>query len=144
MKPAFGVENPDFNLSPLTGMTRQHYIDCARYILERAFKHVRSFEQPIIFPTIPSSKSYPQPNDPPWRTRSPEFEALERTFNLDAPLIHVNPDIAAALNCAITISTIFTMHLHRAIPIACPCPMICPMQLTNSHANSAAGPRPCC
>jgi hypothetical protein len=77
----------------MTGMTRQHYIDCAKYILERAFRHVKSPDQPIVFPTIPGSKSYPQPNDPPWRTRSHEFEALERTFNLAAPLIHVNPEI---------------------------------------------------
>ena len=60
MKTTFEVKNPDFNLSPSTGMTRKHYIDCARYILERAFKHVESFDQPIIFPTIPGSKSYPQ------------------------------------------------------------------------------------
>jgi len=84
---AFEVNNPDFDLSPYTGMTRKHYIDCAKYVLERAFKHVKSFDQPILFPTIPGSKSYPQPNDPPWRTRSHEFEALERTFNLAAPLI---------------------------------------------------------
>ena len=94
MKNAFQVTNPDFDLSPMTGMTRQHYIDCARYVLERAFKHVKSFDSPIVFPLIPGSKSYPQPNDPPWRTRSNEFEALERTFNLAAPLIHVDPEIS--------------------------------------------------
>lgn len=93
MKNAYEVKNPDYNLSPMTGMTRQHYIDCAKYILERAFKHVKSFEQPIVFPTIPGSKSYPQPNDPPWRTRAHEWEALERTFNLAGPLIHTDPDI---------------------------------------------------
>jgi hypothetical protein len=94
MENAFKVMNPDFDLSPMTGMTRQHYIDCARYILERAFKHVKSFDQTIVFPTIPGSKSYPQPDDPPWRARSHEFEALERTFNLAAPLIHVDPEIS--------------------------------------------------
>ena len=94
MSKAYSVQNPDYTLSPKTGMTRQHYMDCAKYMLERAFQHVKSFDQPIIFPTIPGSKSYPQPDDPAWRTRSHEFEALERTFNLAAPLIHVDPEIS--------------------------------------------------
>ena len=37
MKNAYSVDQPDFDLSPYTGMTRKHYIDCARYVLERAF-----------------------------------------------------------------------------------------------------------
>lgn len=82
MKNAFQVRNPDFDLSPLTGMTRKHYIECATYVLERAFKHVKSFDSPIVFPLVPG-KSYPQPNNPEWRTRSHEFEALERTFKAD-------------------------------------------------------------
>jgi hypothetical protein len=92
-KDAFVVQNPDFDLSPLTGMTRRHYIECAQYVLSRAFRHVKSFDQPIIFPLVPG-KSYPQPSDPQWRHRSFEFEALERTFNLAAPLIHVDPEIS--------------------------------------------------
>src|ERR1035441_9433717 len=95
IKPKFEVENPDFTLSPMTGMTRRHYIECARYILRRAFKHVKSFDSPIVFPLVPG-KSYPQPSDPIWRTRSHEFEALERTFNLAAPLIRVDPEISIA------------------------------------------------
>lgn len=90
---AFEVRNPDLLLSPMTGMTRQHYIECAQYVLGRAFRHVSSFDSPIVFPLVPG-KSYPQPEDPEWRHRSHEFEALERTFNLAAPLIHVDPEIA--------------------------------------------------
>ena len=112
MKNAFEVTNPDYHLSPLTGMTRQHYIDCARYILERAFKHVPSFETPIVFPTIPGSKSYPQPNDPPWRTRAHEWEALERTFNLAAPLLHVDPEIRIR---GIKLRDYYLHHFHRAL-----------------------------
>ena len=112
MKNAFQVTNPDFNLSPSTGMTRQHYIDCARYVLDRAFKHVKSFDQPIVFPTIPGSKSYPQPNDPPWRTRSHEFEALERTFNLAAPLIHVDPEITIR---GIKLRDYYLHHFYNAL-----------------------------
>jgi hypothetical protein len=90
MTKAFEIQNPDFNLSPLTGMNRQHYIDLAKYLLERAFTHVKSMQDPISFPVVPG-KTYPQPNAPDWRYRSAEFEALERTFTLAGPLIHVDP-----------------------------------------------------
>ncbi len=40
MANAYEVTAPDFDLSPYTGMTRQHYIDLAKYLLGRAFKHV--------------------------------------------------------------------------------------------------------
>ena len=93
IKNAFEVQRPDYELSPLTGMTRQHYIECAKYVLERAFRHVSSIDTPITFPSV-LGKTYPQPDDPPWRHRSLEFEALERTFTLAGPLIHIDPDIA--------------------------------------------------
>ncbi|RPI06161.1 MAG: DUF2264 domain-containing protein [Ignavibacteriae bacterium] len=92
MKNAYEIKNPDFNVSPFTGMTKKHYIECATYLLERAFKHVGSLETPIVFPLVPG-KTYPQSNDPSWRFRSFEFEALERTFTLAGPLLHVDPEI---------------------------------------------------
>ena len=90
MKKAFVVENPDFALSPFSGMTRHHYIELAKYLLERAFEHVDSLESPLSFPSVPG-KTYPQPGAPDWRHRSQEFEALERTFTLAGPLIHIDP-----------------------------------------------------
>jgi len=92
MKNAYEVQAPDFALSPYTGMTRRHYIECAKYLLDRAFTHVPMLETPLAFPTVPG-KTYPQPNAPAWRHRSAEFEALERTMTLAAPLIHVEPDV---------------------------------------------------
>ncbi len=91
MKKAFQVTNPDFTKSPQTGMTKQHYIELAKYLLERAFAHVKSIDDPISFPIVPG-KTYPQPNSPDWRYRSAEFEALERTFTLAGPLIHIDPN----------------------------------------------------
>jgi hypothetical protein len=93
MKNAYEVTAPDFQLSPYTGMTRQHYIECATYLLQRAFKHVASIDTPLSFPVVPG-KTYPQPHDPAWRYRSSEFEALERTLTLAGPLMHVDPEIA--------------------------------------------------
>ncbi len=92
MNQAFKVKNPDLGLSPFTGMTKKHYIELAKYLLERAFRHVDSIHTPLSFPTVPG-KTYPQPNDPDWRYRSVEFESLERTFTLAGPLIHVDPEV---------------------------------------------------
>jgi hypothetical protein len=91
MKNAYEVAAPDFARSPYTGMTRRHYIDLAKYLLDRAFKHVTNADTPICFPTVPG-KTYPQPNAPAWRWRSFEFESLERTFTIAGPLLHVEPD----------------------------------------------------
>lgn len=118
MKKAFEVVNPDFTLSPLTGMTKQHYIEMAKYLLERAFTHVGSIDHPITFSRVPG-KTYPQPNDPDWRYRSLEFEALERTFTLAGPLIHINPKTEIK---GINLRDYYCKHLYNA--------------LTPGHSNS--------
>jgi hypothetical protein len=118
MKPKFEVENPDIILSPFTGMTKHHYIEMAKYLLERAFSHVSSVEQPLTFPIVPG-KTYPQEGSPEWRFRSLEFEALERTFTLAGPLIHVDPDVTIR---GIRLRDYYHLHLYNA--------------LTPGHANS--------
>lgn len=92
MKKAYAVENPDFATSPFTGMTKRHYIDCAKYLLERAFVHVADKDAPFAFPIVPG-KTYPQADSPAWRFRSLEFESLERSLTLAAPLMHVEPEV---------------------------------------------------
>jgi hypothetical protein len=93
MKNAYEVQEPDFKLSPYTGMTKKHYIECAKYLLTRTFKrYVDSVDKPLVFPVVPG-KTYPQLNAPDWRWRSFEFEALERTFTLAGPLLHIDPEI---------------------------------------------------
>jgi hypothetical protein len=91
MNKTFEVQNPDTDLSPFTGMSKKHYIELAKYLLERAFTYVDSIETPINFPKV-NGKTYPQPGAPEWRFRSAEFEALERTFTLATPLIHIDPE----------------------------------------------------
>ncbi len=92
MKNAYEVRNPDFNLSPYTGMTKRHYLELAKYLLERALKQIGSLETPLSFPLV-TGKAYPQPDDPEWRFRAFEFEALERTLTIAGPLMHVDPEI---------------------------------------------------
>ncbi len=92
MDAAFSVKNPDFRTSPYTGMTKRHYIECAKYLLERAFIHVADKDAPFAFPIVPG-KTYPQADSPAWRFRSLEFESYERTLTLAAPLMHVEPEV---------------------------------------------------
>ncbi|NQU53473.1 MAG: DUF2264 domain-containing protein [Bacteroidetes bacterium] len=118
MKKVFEIINPDFGKSPQTGMTKQHYIEMAKYLLERAFTHVNSIDDPITFPIIPG-KTYPEPNAPDWRYRSAEFEALERTFTLAGPLIHIDPETEIK---GINLRDYYCLHLYNA--------------LTPGHSNS--------
>jgi hypothetical protein len=111
MKRKYEVENPDLALSPLTGMTRKHYIELATYLLERAFSHVSSMDDPLTFPLVPG-KSYPQEGSPDWRFRSLEFEALERTFTLAGPLIHVDPVVEIK---GIRLRDYYRLHLYNAL-----------------------------
>jgi hypothetical protein len=92
MMTSYTVENPDRGLSPFTGMTKKHYIECAKYLLERAFTHVKSVEDAFAFPIVPG-KTYPQADSPEWRFRSLEFESLERTMTLAGPLMHADPEV---------------------------------------------------
>jgi len=107
----FTVNNPDYTLSPKTGMNRDHYIGCAKYLLQRAFKHVESFDDPITFP-LTEGETYPQADSPPWRFRSLEWEALERTFTLAGPLIHNDPEVSIS---GIRLQDYYATHIYRAL-----------------------------
>ncbi len=111
MKNAFEVADPDWNRSPLTGMTKKHYVDCAKYLLERAFRHVDSIDTPIDFPIV-AGKTYPQPEAPDWRYRSAEWEALERTFTLAGPLIHNDRDVSIK---GIKLREYYGKHIFNAL-----------------------------
>ncbi len=110
MEKAYRVQNPDLELSPYTGMTREHYIELGKYLLERAFTHVKSLDDPIMFPIVPG-KTYPQPNAPDWRYKSAHFEALERTFTIAGPLIHVDPEITIK---GIKLKDYYSLHFYNA------------------------------
>lgn len=129
MKKAFEVVNPNYELSPKTGMTRQHYIDCAKYLLERAFSHIDSIEQHLSFPPVPG-KTYPQPNAPEWRHRSADFEALERTFTLAGPLIHVDPETTIK---GIKLRDYYSLHIYNAFTPGHPNSLPLPEDLPDSN-----------
>jgi hypothetical protein len=88
------VQHPDFDASFSTGMTRRHWEQAGLYLLEGVFQHVKSFDDPIALPKRPG-KTYPQPDDPPWKFRSAEFEGLSRTLMVAGPIIEADPDAQA-------------------------------------------------
>ena len=91
---AYSVENPDFEKSPYTGMTRDHWLECAKLLLDGVFQHVADDQSPIVIPKQ-SEVTYPQPEDPKHRFQAAEFEGLARTFMAAAPVIAEDPEVVS-------------------------------------------------
>ena len=72
----FVINKPDYNMSPYTGMTRQGWIDAAKYLLDGAFAHVKTLDDPMYFPRI-GDVCYPKDNS---RVRGATLEGLCRTL----------------------------------------------------------------
>ena len=85
----FHLVRPDYQLSPLTGMTRQHWLDAATYLLDGAFSYVHTLDDPMHFPKQPG-KSYPADGKP---NKTENLEGLCRTMFVAIPLLKENPDL---------------------------------------------------
>lgn len=117
--PPFELTNPDFERSPHSGMNRQHWIDCGRFILDGAFRHVKSLEDPMLFPKIPGV-SYPKDGYdecPPEQRSAAIFEGIARTFNIAAPLIAEDPELT--LN-GIRVADYYKYQILRLTDPKCP------------------------
>ncbi|MET0463644.1 MAG: DUF2264 domain-containing protein [Chitinophagaceae bacterium] len=79
----FNIDKPDLKLSPFTGMTRQHWIDAAKYLLTGAFSYIHQQDDPMKFPKQPG-KSYPRN---PGQVPTEKLEGLCRTLFIAAPLL---------------------------------------------------------
>lgn len=88
----FTVNQPDYQLSPYTGMTRTHWLEICHFFLEGIFQHVKHIEDPILVPRHEFAVSYPQPDGPKWRVAAERFEGLARSFLIAAPLLHNEED----------------------------------------------------
>ncbi len=95
MSDAYNVDQPDFDHSFLTGMTRSHWIEAGKHLLAGVLRHVEGDDDPIALPKRPG-KTYPKPDAPPWKFRSAEFEGLSRTLMIAGPVISAQPDAQAA------------------------------------------------
>ncbi|MBO8437125.1 MAG: DUF2264 domain-containing protein [Spirochaetes bacterium] len=92
----FRPEGLDFTLSPYTGLTRKHWIDAGKYILEGVFKNVGSMEDPVLVPRYETRITYPNSHTPAWKVQAEYFEGLARSFFIAAPLISAEPDLVIA------------------------------------------------
>jgi hypothetical protein len=87
--PVFQIKNPDYTVSPYTGMTKQHWKDAALYLLEGAFSYIHNLDDSMQFPKQ-EGKSYPSnPNQVP----TEKLEGLCRTLFIASPLLKENPDL---------------------------------------------------
>lgn len=85
----FSNPEPDFKLSPYTGMTRQSWIDAAEYLLEGAFTYISSMDDPMYFPKQ-HDKTYPNNEG---QVPTAKLEGFCRTLFIAAPLLRENPDL---------------------------------------------------
>ncbi|WP_281298581.1 DUF2264 domain-containing protein [Flavobacterium limnophilum] len=85
----FRVENPNYELSPYTGMTKQHWKEAALYMLKGAFGYIHTLDDPMKFPKQPG-KSYPLDEK---RVPTEKLEGLSRTLFIASPLLKENPDL---------------------------------------------------
>ncbi|RKM59984.1 DUF2264 domain-containing protein [Butyrivibrio sp. CB08] len=89
----FKPTKTDFELSPYTGLTRESWIEAARYLLSGVFDNLESIEAPVVMPRYETEVTYPHPGDPEWRFKAEVFEGLARSFFIAAPLMHIEPDL---------------------------------------------------
>ena len=88
-KEVFQIKNPDYKLSPYTGMTKQHWKDAAMYLLEGAFSYIHNLDDPMKFPKQ-EGKSYPVNEG---QVPTEKLEGLCRTLFVAAPLLKENPSL---------------------------------------------------
>ncbi|MDW7692406.1 DUF2264 domain-containing protein [Flammeovirgaceae bacterium SG7u.111] len=88
-QPIFQIENPDYDKSPYTGMTREHWKDAANYVLEGAFGYIQRIDDPMKFPKL-EGRSYPREAS---QIPIEKLEGLCRTLFIAAPILRENPDL---------------------------------------------------
>ena len=85
----FHIQHPDYTRSPFTGMTRDHWINAAEYLLNGAFSYVHNLDDPMKFPKQ-HDKTYPRNEG---QVPTEKLEGLCRTLFVAAPLLRENPEL---------------------------------------------------
>lgn len=111
----FKVENPDYKLSPYTGMIRKHWLDAGRYLLEGIFGNLQSSDDPVVMPRKETEVTYPHPGASKEQheveRRAEIFEGLTRSFFIAAVMIQNEPDIEIS---GIRLREYYKKHILRA------------------------------
>ncbi|MDE6274303.1 MAG: DUF2264 domain-containing protein [Clostridiales bacterium] len=94
---AFTVTKTDYKLSPYTGMTREAWLEAAKYLLENVFSNIKNFTDPVVVPRTETEITYPHKNASEEtlaiEQSAERFEGLTRSLFIAAPLIHNLPEI---------------------------------------------------
>lgn len=85
----FEIKNPNYTISPYTGMTKQHWRDAALYLLGGAFSYIHTLDNPMKFPKQ-EGKSYPKDES---QIPTEKLEGLCRTLFIASPLLKENPSL---------------------------------------------------
>lgn len=85
----FVINQPDYTLSPHTGMTREHWKEAAIYLLEGAFSHIHSLDDSMVFPRFPGEV---RAADNPVNVTE-KLEGLSRTLFAASVLLRENPEL---------------------------------------------------
>lgn len=64
MNQRFVPKEPDYERSPYTGMTRKHWKDAAKYLLDGVFCHIRDISSPVLVPRYEKEVTYPNEASP--------------------------------------------------------------------------------
>jgi len=86
----FHIEQPDYELSPHTGMTREHWKDATLYLLEGAFGYIDSIDDFMLFPFDPGMERNERR---PEVTAVEKLEGLSRTLFGASVLLKEDPDL---------------------------------------------------
>ncbi|MFA6776421.1 MAG: DUF2264 domain-containing protein [Sphaerochaetaceae bacterium] len=81
----YTVNDPDYKCSPFTGMTRRHWFDAARFLLEGAFTPVHTIDDPLVTPAYATLSEEEQAHH--------RYEGIVRTAILAIPLINEKPSL---------------------------------------------------
>lgn len=88
----YTVENPDYEKSPYTGMTKEHWLDVCEFLLDGIFSNMTGMDQEPLCQRVEYEVSYPNRNSSPTKASAERFEGLARSFLIAAPLLHNRPD----------------------------------------------------
>lgn len=85
----FKIKKPNYQVSPLTGVTRQHWVDAAEYLLNGAFSYIHTMDDAMKFPKQ-HEKTYPKKED---QVPTEKLEGFCRTLFVAAPLLREKPNL---------------------------------------------------
>ncbi len=95
----FTLNNPNYKLSPYTGVTREHFIEVGKFLLNGIFSNIKDFNDPVIVERTETEITYPHlhlnlSDEAIEREKKAQrFEGLTRSFFIASPLIKNDPEL---------------------------------------------------